>query len=403
MMPDRRLTGKIILIMLLVALPTLINNTALRISVAIAIYISAATFVYLLIKQHLELYKTKQAQTQKEHLSEIETVIEPLAKLLHDKAQLIPVFTNQLTDVIQQTESAALNIGDKFMNIVERARNQAKKASGTFSRFAGDSKDSSNALLDISKKALSDVIVSLKDIADVTHQTLRDIELIIKDADNIKNIVTEIEYIAEQTNLLALNAAIEAARAGEHGKGFAIVADEVRKLSDRSNAAADKIRKLILKVVQDIKGIYLRTEKSTSESNKKSSEAEQIVEETLKRIDSAMSDANRHLDELAEETESLAKDISGIVISMQFQDITRQRIEHVIEPLMSFKAELEEIITNLRNMRKKIHWWEGTKGEEWLEQFYTMEAERDVMRNTLKSVNSLDKGGRNNGKNGSDS
>ncbi len=212
---------------------------------------------------------------------------------------------------------------------------------------------------------------------------LKEMETIMDDAENIKKIVTEIEYIADQTNLLALNAAIEAARAGEHGRGFSIVADEVRKLSERSNTAADEIKKLITKVGVDIKGIYAKTEKSSAESSSMSLEAEKVVDHTLKKIDDTVTDLKKQLDELGAETVSLAKDISGIVVSMQFQDITRQRIEHVIEPLAAFKGELEELIQKAKNMSEKIHAWEGDGNREWLERMYTMESERKVMRDAL--------------------
>ena len=313
-------------------------------------------------------------------------MIKGMKDTLFEKSQLIPVLVNQLQEVTQQTESAAMDIGSRFMNIVERARNQSSGASSAFSRLAGDGGDKNETLLDLSKKSLSDVIESLRGATTVTNQTLSDMEMIIEATGSAKTMVDEIGYIAEQTNLLALNAAIEAARAGEHGRGFAIVADEVRKLSDRSNKAAEEIRKLVTEIETDTKEIYRKTEKSVSEINDTSTEAAAVVDDTLKKIDGTINGVKTQLDELMRETESLAKDISDIVISMQFQDITRQRIEHVIEPLLSFKSEIENILQNTKSMGAKIHDRNGNGGGNRLEEMYTMESERKVLKNTL-SIN----------------
>lgn len=383
MIPIRKFTYTIVLMLLFIAAVSFANNKTFRVIATFIACSGAGLIGYLSIKKSLADLKAEQLKAEKKHLVEIKTAIEPIAKLLSERVQIIPVLTNQLNDVTQQTESAALDIGEKFMNIVQRARNQASKASGAFSSFAGSSDE--DTLLNLSKNALSDVIESLRSMAAVTMQTLKDMEIIMEDAEHIKKIVAEIEYIADQTNLLALNAAIEAARAGEHGRGFAIVADEVRRLSDRSNIAADEIKKLITKVETDIKVIYSKTEKSASESSSRSSKAEVVVEDALKKIDDIMNEAKSKLDELGAETESLAKDISSIVISMQFQDITRQRIEHVIEPLLSFKAELEEVSQKAKNMSDKIHGWEGNGSAEWLEKIYTMESERRILKEVLKN------------------
>jgi len=355
-------TGYIALVLALVTVPAFIDNGAVRI----------AAVVLSIARKKIRSIKGEQAEAEKRHLSEIETSMGPIARLLHDKAQLIPVLTGQLTEVTQHTESAALDIGGRFMSIVDRARGQAVKASGAFKTFAGAGDD--GAMLSLSKKALTGVINNLKSVSDTDTQMLKEMQTIMEDAESIKKIVTEIEYIADQTNLLALNAAIEAARAGEHGRGFSIVADEVRKLSERSNTAADEIKKLITKVGADIRGIYGKTEKSVTESNSMSLEAEKVVEQTLKKIDDTVTDLKKQLDELGAETASLAKDISGIVVSMQFQDITRQRIEHVI---------LEELIQKAKNMNEKIHSWEGNGNKKRLENMYTMESERKVMRDAF--------------------
>jgi methyl-accepting chemotaxis protein len=382
---DWKLTAKAGLIMLATASASLLPDAGLRYTAALGLCFLGAAGLRLLIMRQMRLAEAEHKDREKRHLQEIKNVSDPVAKLLHDRSQLIPVLTTQLNEVTRHTEEAALNIGERFMSIVERARNQAKKTSGVFIAFAGDGNGNGNkeTLLGMSRKALSDEIDSIRDISATAEQTLRDMDTIIADAGNIRKIVDEIEYIADQTNLLALNAAIEAARAGETGRGFAIVAEEVKKLSERSNSASDEIKKLIIKVEGDIRSIHSKTKASTEKSVKKSSEAEAVVETVLKKIDEAVRTAEKQLDEIKAATESLAKDISGVVVSMQFQDITRQRIEHVIDPLLKLRSELDEIIQKENLIDSRIHEWEGSESPGWLKDIYTMESERKVLNQLM--------------------
>ncbi len=149
-----KLYGEIFLLFLCVTAASMIEHRMLRVTVNIAIYAVFISITYQLMKKKLQSLEDNYLKNEKRHLSEIEETVGPMRGFLLERAELMPVLTNQLTEVIQQTESAALDIGDRFMNIVERARNQAGKASGAFSRFAGDDDEESKggALLDLSKK-----------------------------------------------------------------------------------------------------------------------------------------------------------------------------------------------------------------------------------------------------------
>ncbi len=367
---------------LLTVLTILLPDPFMRAASTLVVSAAASIIIFTFIRRKLADCSAEYIKLETKRLDEMDRVIMPVGAMLEERAKIIQVLVGQLREVIEQTETAALDMGEKFMNIVQRAQAQATKASGAVSGFTGGTDGNSDALISISKQVLLDIITRLGQIVSTEEKTLNDIRQIMKDVTDIKMSMNEIEYIADQTNLLSLNAAIEAARAGEHGRGFAVVADEVRKLADRSNTTAVKVKKLIVSIEVDIKDIYERTEQNTTESAKRTIRAEEEVSVTLQQLDEVMNEAKRQMDELTEDTKSLAGDISGIVMSMQFQDITRQRIEHVMDPLVRFKGEFEEMGRQTRDMSIFLH-EQGNGDTKWLEGLYTMEAEREIMRKAM--------------------
>ncbi len=380
------LTG-VVIFFLLTPASSLIENSSLRFGMVILICILFVAVGYVLIKNYIKKMVSDYEKEIEAQRSETALLIKNIQTPINEKSQLIPVLIIQLQEVIKQTESAAMDIGDRFMNIVDRARKQSDNACGILENSNGESSDDT---LSLSKKALSGVVENLQMSIMIANQTMISMKAIIDQTESVNKIVDEIGSIAGQTNLLALNAAIEAARAGVHGRGFAIVADEVRKLSERSNVAAEEIRQLTSKIEADTRDMFKKTEENVFQNNSSFSNAANVVDDAMKKIDGTMNDVQERVGELMKETESLASDIGGILTSMQFQDITRQRIEHVIDPLLHFKSELEYIVQNSDGPHDVDRAYTGNSGGKHLEEMYTMESERKVLKGTL-SINDDEK------------
>ncbi|MCX6128050.1 MAG: methyl-accepting chemotaxis protein [Proteobacteria bacterium] len=173
------------------------------------------------------------------------------------------------------------------------------------------------------------------------------IQVILESTATINKITEDIQYISDQTNLLALNAAIEAARAGEHGRGFSVVAEEVRKLSDRTNQASNDITQIVGKVNDSIEAISRSLIDNRSKTESKKESVDSAVKSLLQTARESTTVFSKLVDSSVVSSQSVAHNIDQIILSLQFQDITRQEIEAAIVPIRQISSLAEEMVTKL--------------------------------------------------------
>jgi methyl-accepting chemotaxis protein len=279
------------------------------------------------------------------------------------------------------TDEAAMNLSSSFLNINKQAKEQVQEVSSIFGTMAqtGGSRDG-NLLLHL-REVLTQLLDDFHIITQFSQKNQSAVEMVLQDMNTIQDIVAKIEGITENSKVLAINAAIEAARAGEQGKGFAVVATEFRKLSDSSASAHQEIQTIIEHITQNAQNIVKEMSLSMDTGKKVANQADDLLKGTLTRIDETLTHTRNQLEQLSRHAETLAKNISAIVVSIQFQDITRQRIEHVIEPLEEFRQDLAKV-SDFLSAEEIAEYAAGRDHSEWLKNKYTMVREKEILEET---------------------
>ncbi|MDA8086831.1 MAG: hypothetical protein M0Z75_09045, partial [Nitrospiraceae bacterium] len=169
---------------------SLAANGAIRFIIPSVACLVAGTAFFLIFSKWAGSLARQHNDVVNSQARQMDELARKTGMFLRERAQLIPVFVNQLQETVKQTEEAALGIGEGFMKIVERARSQTGRASDVFAQFAGS--EGNTSLVDSSKKSLREVTGSLEDLNGLVREVLSDIEVFMRDAENIKSITTEI-------------------------------------------------------------------------------------------------------------------------------------------------------------------------------------------------------------------
>lgn len=277
-------------------------------------------------------------------------------KLLRNILDLIPKIQKQMEAVIDHTETSAIEIGDKVRFIYEKAQNHLVESTEINKQFSGgsvegDDKLSLSGVISVALKLLQDMTEMLEENGKLNVHYSQSIQAILENTATINKITEDIQYISDQTNLLALNAAIEAARAGEHGRGFSVVAEEVRKLSDRTNQASNDITQIVGKVNDSVGAISQSLHENRTKTENKKDSVDRAVKSLLHTAKESTSVFSKLVDSSVVSSKSVAHNIDQIILSLQFQDITRQEIQAATVPIKQIAQLAEEMVTKLSVVR----------------------------------------------------
>jgi len=164
-------------------------------------------------------------------------------------------YMNELTGDVDLT---ATSLNDISLGNASNAQSIEKQTvmTSNIQEMIADTKTMSDKMLELAEHSKTAVqggqqsVNNLESQAEANQKAnekvVDSVTSLLKNAESVENITSQIFAISSQTNLLALNASIESARAGEAGRGFAVVADEIRKLADETRSLTEGIQHIVV-------------------------------------------------------------------------------------------------------------------------------------------------------------
>lgn len=310
----------------------------------------------------LEMSINKQAYT-------IESELDRSKMILSDAIKGISLSFTDLQQLISDQQQLINNVIDNQQHLDDK--------DFTLENFVQSS--------DKTLQSFVDVIVST---SKQSLETMAYTDDMVKQFQDIFNLISQVEGLASQTNLLALNAAIEAARAGDAGRGFAVVANEVRALSINSTELNNDIRNQITNAQEIIESLRQSVEHMASADMTGTLEAKENVSLMMDNVSHMNVKNAETMKAIASITPKISESVALGVRSLQFEDLANQSLTSVNDNVSSLR-QLSSKLSNLSN-QEVIDLEKITELQSFCEELDNQVVESDNNRSVTQS--SMDEG-----------
>ncbi len=281
------------------------------------------------------------------------------------------VIAASLEALSKKSEPDFMKIGMALQSTYADASNLSKQTLETVGLIGGESCDDLLTQVGVLVEESLEKVKNCQAAAAYNHDVAEThMNVVAEHLNNSFNLCTDLKDSAKYLRAVGLQMRIECSRTAQSEEMFSVVAQEIGTVAARFKDTAEKISEDSRAVLESQGSAQARTSESMQRMFGLADDTEQTVQVSMQEIEQIMGLSLETLEQAGARSHRISQHVGEIVMSIQFHDNMRQRIEHISEALLDAekrskesnavhailelqKAQLKHIISEINTVHKQ--------------------------------------------------
>ncbi len=248
----------------------------------------------------------------------------------------IAKYTELLRTVMQTSEKGFLTVGSRLQAIQTSTKHISEKLAGLVNDYSeGGNTNALGELRNMTERSAK----HLNSFNDYSTQAVSHLQNLESPLASLPDSLQEFDRLVSRLRKMGIIAHIEAARIGDGGVDFVRLAEAVSLLGEQITAKAKEVRAYIKGVTEVITLDKDKIEQMAGKHNDATMHVTDDMQSNLQVLNEKHELYRQTTSGISSKSEDALRSIHVVVESIQYHDITRQQVEHVIEALQSIQQQ----------------------------------------------------------------
>ncbi len=253
------------------------------------------------------------------------------------------VIAASLDALSKNSEPDFMKIGMALQSTYADASNLSKQTLETVGLIGGDSDEGLLSMVGVLVKESLEKVKTCQAAAGQNHDAAEaHMNVVAEHLNSSFNLCTDLKDSAKYLRSVGLQMRVECSRTAQSMEMFSVVAHEISAVSNSFKDTSEKIREDSRSALESQGAAQARATESLHRLFGLADDSEQTVQLSMQEIEQMMSLSLETLKQAGARSRRISEHVGEIVMSIQFHDNMRQRIEHISEALLDAEKRCSE-------------------------------------------------------------